>query len=432
MPFILDRSSLVYGLLLLLLAALPSSSFAQPNDGAAVQTEAEALAQDANAYAVRFAVDPDEALWRLQVQQQSVAATEEIRRRFAPRLAGISIRHEANFGIWVLLTGAEPVPPESLTVAGKSVPITFETGSAATREQAVRAMVQYQSSLRTRLPNARGMGHDQKTGEIVLLVTRSDAERHGLAAIKRQAEAIANMPVRVEIVQRQTNLGLTGGGRVEGVDQSDGKRYSCTTAFVVTDGGRDGIVTAAHCPNDLIFRDLDGSRTPLSFDGQWGWRYRDVQLHVSPKRLQPLFYANRRSGALRQLSSWRNRTSLRAGEWLCHYGESTGYSCEVVELTDYAPPGELCGGPCAPTWVTVSGPICRSGDSGGPVFSGTVAIGITKGGSSTPGGPCNFYYFMSTDFLPEGWRLLHSRDPARTDRDREARRVPQPRVVPAR
>jgi hypothetical protein len=397
--------------LLLILAGLlglASPARAQQGEEPPVQTEGEALAQDANAYAVRFAVDPEEALWRLRAQQQSGPLTDEIRRRFAGRLAGISIQHQPVFQFSVLLSGAEPVPQETFLVAGRPLPITFVTGAAASREQAVRAMVQYQESLRRRLPNARGLGHDQKTGEIVLLVTRSDADRHGLSAIEEQAEAIANMPVRVEVVQRQINLGLTGGGRVEGVDQSDGKKYACTTAFVVTDGARDGIVTAAHCPNDLVFRDVDGGRTPLSFDGQWGWRYRDVQLHVGAQRLQPLFYSDRRTGALRQLRSWRNRTGLRAGEWLCHYGESTGYSCEVVELTDYAPPGELCGGPCAPTWVTVSGPVCKAGDSGGPVFLGTTAYGITKGGSSTPGGACNFYYFMSTDFLPEGWRLKHA------------------------
>jgi hypothetical protein len=78
-----------------------------------------------------------------------------------------------------------------------------------------------------------------------------------------------------------------------------------------------------------------------------------------------------------------------------------------VELTDFAPPGELCGGPCDPTWVTVSGPKCRGGDSGGPNFNGTIAFGITKGGHYYPDGRCAFYYYMSTDYLPEGWRLLY-------------------------
>jgi hypothetical protein len=49
---------------------------------------------------------------------------------------------------------------------------------------------------------------------------------------------------------------------------------------------------------------------------------------------------------------------------------------------------------------------CRSGDSGGPVFSGDIAFGITKGGSGGRLARCNFYFYMSTDFLPAGWHLL--------------------------
>ena len=168
-----------------------------------------------------------------------------------------------------------------------------------------------------------------------------------------------------------------------------------------------GLATAAHCPDEVTLREADGAAVPLEFVGQWGARYQDVQVNASDRPLAPLFYADRRNDALRKLTSWRNRTSTRAGDVVCHWGESSGYSCSEVELTDFAPPGELCGGPCDPMWVTVKGPHCMPGDSGGPVFSGGTAFGISKGGSRTPSGQCNFYYYMSTDFLPAGWSLLH-------------------------
>jgi len=56
-----------------------------------------------------------------------------------------------------------------------------------------------------------------------------------------------------------------------------------------------------------------------------------------------------------------------------------------------------------------SGPTCRGGDSGGPVFSGTVAFGIAKGANYTREGGCNFYFYMSTDYLPVGWTLATER-----------------------
>lgn len=74
-------------------------------------------------------------------------------------------------------------------------------------------------------------------------------------------------------------------------------------------------------------------------------------------------------------------------------------------MPDFAPAGDLCGGGCTPTWVAVRGPTCRSGDSGGPVFLGGMAYGIVKGGSYRGDGSCTFYYYMSLDFLPDGWML---------------------------
>jgi hypothetical protein len=56
-------------------------------------------------------------------------------------------------------------------------------------------------------------------------------------------------------------------------------------------------------------------------------------------------------------------------------------------------------------------PSCRSGDSGGPVFNGNTVFGIVKGSSYRSDGSCAFYFYMSTDCLHEGWRLLAGQPP---------------------
>jgi hypothetical protein len=189
---------------------------------------------------------------------------------------------------------------------------------------------------------------------------------------------------------------------------------------VVTDGTRTGIATAAHCPDELTYVDPDGATVIMPFESQFGLGYQDVQINVSPEASRPLFYADRGADSLRRLTTWRNRDSTRAGDFVCHFGESSGYSCAEVLLTDYAPPGGLCGGPCSPTWVTVAGPNCIPGDSGGPVFSGGVAFGIAKGVNRTADGRCNFYYYMSTDYLPAPWRLMVPADVTRRRADPHA------------
>jgi hypothetical protein len=216
-----------------------------------------------------------------------------------------------------------------------------------------------------------------------------------------------------------TNMSVDGGGLVEGISSVTKRRSRCTSGFVVTNGEINAITTAAHCPDQLTYVEPDGSRSAtLPMIGSWGLAYRDVQINGSANSPAPFFYADRGAGSLREVETWRNVASTRAGDFVCHYGESSGYSCATVELTDYAPPGELCGGPCSPTWVTVAGPSCIPGDSGGPVFSGTVAFGIAKGINRNDAGQCDFYYYMSTDYLPPPWRLLTTADvtPQRSSR----------------
>ena len=341
----------------------------------------------------------------------------------------MSIEHSPEYRIVVLLTGAEPVAGRN---AG-GVQIVFRTGARATRSEAVAAMRKHLIDFRAALPGARGAGYDQRTGEVVLLVTSADAQRFGADAIRAQAEQLSGVPVRVQINQLlEQNLRVDGGTRLEGLNGLTGRRNVCTSGFVVTDGERTGIATAAHCPDELYYRDPDGSAVILPFILQAGAGYQDVQINLSSEPGAPLFYSNRGVDSLRRLVTWRNRDSTRAGDFVCHFGESSGYSCAEVQLTDYAPPGELCGGPCSPTWVTVAGPSCTAGDSGGPVFSGGVAFGIAKGVNRTADGRCNFYYYMSTDYLPPPWRLMVSAEPTRPRSGRRAsgsnrERVPQRR-----
>ncbi len=392
-------------ILTLFLLVLATGAAAQP-----VQTQAESLAEDAIQYAAQFGVSPDEALRRLREQQDSVAATDAIAEEFAARLAGISIEQSPEYRIVVLLTGSDPVSDRRAA----DVPIIFRTGAKATRDQAVAAMRKHLIDLRTELPGARGAGYDQRTGEVVLLVTAADAQKFGTDSIRSRAEQVSGVPVRIVINNLiEQNMTVDGGGRVEGISAVTGRRNRCTTGFVVTDGTQTGVATAAHCPDELTYFDPDGTQTVLPFVGQWGAAYQDVQVNLSPDASSPLFYANRGTESVRRLTTWRNRVSTRAGDFVCHYGESSGYSCAEVELTDYAPPGDLCGGPCSPTWVTVKGPNCIPGDSGGPVFSGSVAFGIAKGINRTSSGQCNFYYYMSTDYLPPPWRLLVAGDVTR-------------------
>lgn len=385
-------------------ALMPAAAQAQVPH---VQTPEEALTQDAGEYARQNGVGLSEAKKRLRAQEESVGATEQIREDYKDRLAGISIEHGQEYRIVVLLTGNAPMAAQVVSAGGMDVPILFRTGAGATGEQIVAAMRRHREAIKALLPRVSGMGLDQRTGELVVMAKTADTTRFAAGELDAALETMTGVPVRVRVLDAvDFDSSIEGGARLEGVDPANGKRYACTTGFVVTDGARTGVVTAAHCPDSVTYLGPDGTRIPLEFGGQWGAAYQDVQLHVSDEAQRPYFYADSRKTAVRVLANSRTRTSMRAGDAVCRRGETTGYSCAQVELTDYAPPGDLCGGPCEPVWVTVPGPACKGGDSGAPIFSGNVAFGIVKGGNYGRSGTCNFYYYMSTDYLPEGWSLL--------------------------
>ena len=379
----------------------------QPSGTAALQTLEQALAQDAAEYARREGVGQAEALSRLRFQEASTTSTDALRAEFGGRIAGIAIEHQPDYRIVVLLTGTEGVPDRFIAAADMTVPIKFVTGATATHDRLVAALRQHQMAMRAVLSRSQGMGVDPRTGEIVVLVQASDMDADQIFDKQLELSAMTGVPVRIRLINREdVNLAVEGGSRVAGVDPRDGRRYACTTGFVVTDASRTGIVTAAHCPDDLTYIGPDGVEVPLSFVGEWGATTQDVQVHVTGTSQKPEFYVDRERTQARALTSRRVRLSTRAGDIVCHRGESTGYSCSLVELVDFAPPGSLCGGPCEPVWVTVAGPSCRGGDSGGPTFAATTAFGIVKGASYRRSGECNFYYYMSVDYLPEGWSLL--------------------------
>lgn len=372
-----------------------------------IETPAEALEADAADYARTFAVPPAEALRRLEAQEASVPLVDRLAEGYRDRLAGIVIEHRPDYRILIVVTG--PLAPDlAIATAPFGVPVMLRTGALATRAAILDAIAQHQVEIRAALPSPPGMGVDPLTG-MLLVVARpgdldGDADR---AATASRLAAIAGVPVEVKIWgDFDTNLSVEGGGRLIGHNPDSAARFVCTSGFVVTDGTQTALSTAAHCPDVLGFVDRDGTQTPLTMLGAWGARYQDVQIHSAGVALQPLFHADSETAA-RPLITWRNRESTRTGDVVCHRGQRTSYSCALVQLVDYAPPGDLCAGNCPATWVAVAGPKCGGGDSGGPVFLGTVAFGLVKG-DSVADGTCRLYYYMSTDYLPPGWRLLRA------------------------
>lgn len=399
------RMRLVW-LFLLGLIALPAAAQIP------VQTPYDALAQDAAEYAREFKLPVDEAMRRLVAQQASVPATDALAKGYADRLAGMYFDHDGTYRLTILLTGTDPVPDRTIDAGGMIIPVTFRTGAQASRRQIVAAITAHQAEIRAALSGPPGMGVDARSGSLVVMVRPSDASKQGAQALAQRFAALTGVPVEIRTFNGvDKNLSLDGGGRLIGLNPESGKRNLCTAGFVVTDGKEDALTTAAHCPDSLSSIESDKDEIPLTMVGAWGAGYQDVQIHSAAEPMGPYFLVDKKRTLARPVASWRNRDSTRVGDYVCHRGERTGYSCATVEFIDYAPPGDLCAGPCTPTWVAVNGPDCGKGDSGGPVFSGMIAFGLMKGASNSSDDTCRLYYYMSVDYLPAGWRIAYERQP---------------------
>ena len=392
-------------ILLLLLGLTAAAASAQ------VETPDAALVRDAATWAAVAGLTPVEAEAQLRAQQATIPVTDALRAEFRDRLAGVAVEHVPAYRIVVLLTGDAPVAERHVVAGVLDVTISFRTGAQATQAQLLAALTAHQAAIRAMLNRPPGLGIDARVGALAVLVAESDAARFAPDQLEQALADLTGVPVVLRRLDRTdadsagSGGAAAGGARVVGVDPSDGRRHACTSGFVVTDGVRSGLVTAAHCPDTLAYVEPDRTETPLPFAGQWGWSFQDVQLHTSDVALPPLFFADTARTLERSPTGSRPRAQTRVGDVVCHRGERTGYSCAEVAFVVFAPAGDLCGGPCAPSWVAVDGPACKAGDSGGPVFDGTVALGLVKGASYRPDGWCSLYYYMPIDFLPTGWRV---------------------------
>jgi streptogrisin C len=388
--------------LLAAMLALPSLAAAEPRRLSAE----EALARDAAAYAAAFQLSADEALLRLRRQQASIRVTDQLRSRYRERLASISIEHRPDWAILVRLAGEEKPADQVVSAEGLAIRVRFEAGVPSTREKALALLDRERHLLPRLVPGYHGAGVDPLSGGL-LVMQRPGPDRRSLAEAEAALTARLGIPVRLRRLHAVMADGAAiGGGRVQG-RTPDGRLWRCTTGFVVRNAdGRTGVTTAAHCPDELSWRGPKGEERLLPMAEAWGAAHHDIQIHTGLGEAAGLFYADANKSEVRPVTSWVTRPMTRHGDFLCLRGESSGFACSVVELTDFAPAGELCGGLCAASWVTLAGPNCRRGDSGAPIFSGTRAYGVLKGGAYLAGGACAFSFYQSVDYLPGQWRLV--------------------------
>lgn len=370
----------------------------------------EAMRRDAQALAESRGINLGEAMKAVQAQDGIGDEIQKLQQEYSGRIAGTYMVYEPEFKLVVRLKGQAPVNRRLLKLADGDVPVEFETGAAATAEELVEAYQRNLAAIRTLFPTLQGLGTDERTGEVTVVVQATGSASETVRGKKDDLFKLLGHPVRIEVVERPfQDLDVRGGSKITA---SSGAQ--CTSGFTVKNSsGVTAMTTASHCEGMNTYYNPNGTTIGLTFVTEVRDADQDVEIHTSGYVERAEFYADSATTA-RVLTGRRLRSSTSAGNQVCHRGTATGYSCGYVQLTNFTPTyAGACGSvACAAVWVLVDGDAttkCYNGDSGGPVFASQTAFGLLKGGdtSGTGAGQCNYFIYMSTDFLPSGWSLLY-------------------------
>lgn len=377
----------------------PDRDEAEPVSPEPVSPEPELSDSEAGAYALDFDVTVEEAEERLAAQGELNVALSALRDLAGERLGGAWIEHEPELRGVVRLTG--PVADQEAfdeIVDASPVPIEVRVDASLSLSELQDEQERVQEELQEVLPGAT-TGIHEESGSVTVYVPAedTDARRQSVEPVA-EVRAVTDAPVRVEYDEDEGGLLHDYGGD---------RTSSCTTGFSVHHAptGLDGIVTAGHCGPPQQYQGYNGENYSLTRrDSEWSV-VTDVSVYTSSHNTFPEFYASSTTSR-RTLDSVTLRADQSVGNFVCHQGKTTGYSCgnitDVSATTCWLTNAPGAPDVCNPNWVRAEGPnlACFPGDSGGPWFFNFSAYGTMHGGSWSGAGQgqCNFAIYTPIDY----------------------------------
>lgn len=403
---------------------------------------AESVDVAVKSYALEYSVSHAEARRRLARIEAIQKALASIRGLESTRLAGWGIDHRDGFGGWVLLTGAEPASAAASAVANAHNDVEIRTGaqhSYADLQSAQSDLSEKLFAAQSPAPGTGAMGNTGGVGQatpglpgrlegggigagIAEVVTFLETDMEGNAVrigidpalapevgplgmvseqtFEQSAAAVAELlKDHIEVAFKVAD----GRGIAPAANFQGGERASsCTSGFTARrtrPGGYDyGIITAGHCgfrgPNDSL--SVNMNHVVLPFVYGWLGATADAQFHRiripdSGSHYVLDDYLCRDPASYPNPSCDVTETTPRSempGDYVCHTGKESGISCgKVVSISSSL--GNICldsagaDTVCASVFVRAHGQFLRGceGDSGGPVYRGGRAYGITAAAS---------------------------------------------------
>ncbi len=355
-----------------------SPAHAAADDAHSAAEEAEAIAMDVDALAQDLGISEDLAETWMDGQQEFADAID-----YAIDYAGDQYFSSAwtpdeqettGFKGWVSFKGQ---PPADVIGEFSSLPFPVEVRTDAEHSESeleeIRQQVMSDLYEAADLEGLTGDFTDDGGLEIEHEIADSEsaAESEEFEAQLQEIldaapiEATAEEATDIEPIEEVVRGGTTING--------------CTLGFTATRGRMRGAITAGHCPNWA--GKPTGSNANLGFVRQHIGRYGDIQLHSTTDSTRNEVRITR-NGAVRKITG--TGQALK-GMVVCNYGRTRAFSsCARVRNANHA--FYNSNGVYVGQMVQTSGAFTNPGDSGGPWYIGTSALGIhfgKSGGYST-------------------------------------------------
>jgi len=372
---------------LLFAALIPMAAGAattQPQPGVSQRTNQPAAAQevqqDAGLIAEEYDVSVETVLNRLQHEEVVAGLIAEWAAVYPNGYAGAY--HADGFVAASVVMWVGTVPRAvSAQAAPHGVSLSFDTSSPISANA-------YDQLARDAAALLASTGHSEaivepspKTKSLDVIVRGDDSAAPRLDATRLSLKTLLPVGVTSNVTERDGQLvdsatrTFHGGAKIHDANRSS--RY-CTSAFAVTRAQDDGLITAGHCTRMTRYKiPLDGRVRTLTEEGLHLGSQGDIGWYSFSGTPSPIFYIGDGRYDTRTLTGMRRESGFSTNQRVCFYGRASNErDCGSLKAWN------LCitysgATVCNIARVTLDDVQVQEGDSGGPWYIGSTAVGIT-------------------------------------------------------
>lgn len=322
-----------------------------------------------------------EARNRLSLMNEASILVQKLRARYPSQFAGALAVRKAPFHINIYFAGLDPVQMNGqLASLGASARLqaVLKVGSAPTSEATARA----QSRTLLKQLQSRGIAGTvawSAIGDGYKFLVKNTAEA---ATAARMGYLTSGKNVRIEKFDGIRLVNDIFGGQLYDGAPYQQSAENCTIGFMVRKTGSNnyGAATAGHCVNTghYRFEQITPSvEYEVPFQQEWNGNGADIQWHRVNSGPNNLIVPKFWNGT--GLTTVTGGQGDYAGLFACKYGVTTYRTCGYVDAYQYLSVvdnvvyGDMPRINKNPSYLN----MVDFGDSGGPVFTGSLAVGFT-------------------------------------------------------